>query len=51
MHRLRNEEAKQFAIEITQVNEEQYNDTRRWRCYETALLMKKNETRTDRKHP
>jgi hypothetical protein len=22
---------------------EQYNDTRRWRCYEAALLMKKNE--------
>jgi hypothetical protein len=31
--------------------EEQYNDTRRRRCYEAALLMKKNEIRTDRKHP
>jgi hypothetical protein len=30
--------------------EEQYNDTRRWRCYEAASLMKKNEIRTDRKH-
>ena len=37
MHRLRNEETKQIAIEITQVN--------------GVLLMKKNEIRTDRKHP
>ncbi len=40
-----------IAIEITQVTEKQYNDTRRWRCYEAALLMKKNEIRTDGKHP
>jgi hypothetical protein len=26
----------------------QYTDTRRWRCYEAALLMKKDEIRTDR---
>jgi hypothetical protein len=30
---------------------EQYNDTRRWRCYEAALLMKKNEIRTDEEAP
>ncbi len=30
--------------------EERYNDTRRCPCYESALLMKKNEIRTDRKH-
>ena len=29
----------------------QYNDTRRWRCYEAALLMKKNEIRTDEESP
>jgi hypothetical protein len=51
VHRLSNEESKKFVIEITQDNEEGYNDTRRWRCYETDLLMKKNEIRTDRKHP
>jgi hypothetical protein len=38
-------------LQITQENEEEYNDTRRWRCYEVALLMKKNEIREDRKHP
>jgi hypothetical protein len=26
--------------------DEQYNNTRRWRCYEAALLMKKNEIQT-----
>jgi len=31
--------------------EEQYNDTRRWRRYEAALLMKKNEIRTDEEAP
>jgi hypothetical protein len=30
---------------------EQYNNTRRWRCYEAALLMKKNEIRTDEEAP
>ncbi len=30
---------------------EEYNDTRRWRCYEAALLMKKNEIRTDEEAP
>jgi hypothetical protein len=30
---------------------EQYNDTRRWRCYEAAVLMKKNEIRTDEESP
>jgi hypothetical protein len=30
---------------------EEYNDTRRWRCYEAALLMKKNEIRTDEESP
>jgi hypothetical protein len=29
---------------------EQYNNTRRWSYYETALLTKKNAIRTDRKH-
>jgi hypothetical protein len=29
---------------------EQYNNTRRWLCYEAALLMKKNEIRKDRKY-
>ena len=49
MHRLRNEVAKQFTMQITQENG--YNDTRRWRCYEAALLMKKNEIRTDEEAP
>jgi hypothetical protein len=30
---------------------EQYNDTRRWLWYEAALLMKKNEIRTDEEAP
>ena len=30
---------------------EPYNNTRRWRCYEAALLMKKNEIRTDEEAP
>jgi hypothetical protein len=30
---------------------EQYNDTRRWHSYEEALLMKKNEIRTDEEAP
>ncbi len=30
---------------------EEYNDTRRWHCYEAALLMKKNEIRTDEEAP
>jgi hypothetical protein len=29
---------------------EQYNNTRRWRCYEATLLMK-NEIRTDEEAP
>jgi hypothetical protein len=33
------------------MNEERYNDTRRWRWYEAVLLMKKIEIRKDRKHP
>ena len=49
MHRLRNEVVKQFTMQITQENG--YNDTRRWRCYEAALLMKKNEIRTDEEAP
>ena len=49
MHRLRNEVTKQFTMQITQEN--RYNDTRRWRCYEAALLMKKNEIRTDEEAP
>ena len=40
-----------MQLQITQENEEEYNDTRRWRCYEAALLMKKNEIRTDEEAP
>ncbi len=50
MHRLRNEVANSLQLQITQ-EMEQYNDTRRWRCYEAALLMKKNEIRTDEEAP
>ncbi len=50
VHRLRNEEANRLQLQISQENEEEYNDTRRWTCYEAALLMK-NEIRKDRKHP
>jgi hypothetical protein len=33
-------------------NCEKYNDTRRWRCYEAALLLKKEtEIRTDEEAP
>ena len=33
-------------------NWERYNDTRRWRCYETALLLKKKRDKgLTRKHP
>ena len=44
------EVAKQFNCR-TLKRMEQYNDTRRWRCYEAALLMKKNEIRTDEEAP
>ncbi len=40
-----------MQLQITQENEEEYKDTRRWRFYEVVLLMKKNEIRKDRKHP
>jgi len=45
------EVAEQFPQLQTAKTMEEYNDTRRWRCYEAALLMKKNEIRTDRNHP
>jgi len=41
------EVAEQFPQLQTAKTMEEYNDTRRWRCYEAALLMKKNEIRTD----
>ena len=41
------EVAEQFPQLQTPKTMEEYNDTRRWRCYEAALLMKKNEIRTD----
>ena len=44
------EVAKQFNCRALK-RMEQYNDTRRWRCYEAALLMKKNEIRTDEEAP
>ena len=45
------EVAKQFAIADHSREWNKYNDTRRWCCYETALLMKKNEIRTDEEAP
>ncbi len=50
MHRLRNEVANSLQSQITK-RMEQYNDPRRWRCYEAALLMKKNEIRNDEEAP
>ena len=44
------EVAKQFNCRTLKRMEE-YNDTRRWRYYEAALLMKKNEIRTDEEAP
>ena len=44
------EVAEQFQLQTANTMEE-YNDTRRWRCYEAALLMKKNEIRTDEEAP
>ena len=44
------EVAEQFTTANTKENGK-YNDTRRWRCYEATLLMKKNETRTDEESP
>ena len=45
------EVAEQFPQLQTLKTMEEYNDTRRWRCYEAALLMKKNEIRTDEEAP
>ncbi len=45
------EVAKQFTTVEKRKRMELYNDTRRWRCYEAALLMKKNEIRTDEEAP
>jgi hypothetical protein len=45
------EVAEQFPQLHTGERMEEYNDTRRWRCYEAALLMKKNEIRTDEEAP
>ena len=45
------EVAEQFPQLQTPKTMEEYNDTRRWRCYEAALLMKKNEIRTDEEAP
>jgi hypothetical protein len=44
------EVAEQFQLQTAKTMEE-YNDTRRWRCYEEVLLMKKNEIRTDEEAP
>ncbi len=44
------EQAEQLNCKALKKMEE-YNDTRRWRCYEAALLMKKNEIRTDEEAP
>jgi len=35
----------------SKINVEQYNDTKRWHCYEAALLIKKNAIRTDEETP
>jgi hypothetical protein len=45
------EVAEQFPQLQTVKTMEEYNDTRRWRGYEAALLMKKNEIRTDEEAP
>jgi len=45
------EVAEQFPQLQTLKTMEEYNDTRRWRCYKAALLMKKNEIRTDEEAP
>ena len=45
------EVAEQFPQLQTPKTMEEYNNTRRWRCYEAALLMKKNEIRTDEEAP
>ena len=50
VHRLHNEVTNSLQSQITK-RIEQYNDTRRWHCYEAALLMKKNEIRTDEEAP
>jgi hypothetical protein len=45
------EVTKQFTTVEKRKRMELYNDTRRWCCYEVALLMKKNEIRTDEEAP